>query len=77
MAFACGSGFFVTAKDVVTCRHVVDNSSEIEVFDQLGNGHPVHEAPVVADDSDLAWIKLDSASDKGPGGTSGRDRRYR
>jgi hypothetical protein len=63
---ASGSGFFVTAKDVVTCRHVIDDATEIEVFDRLGNSHPVNETPVVADNSDLAWIKLEAAEPRGP-----------
>src|SRR5258707_11826061 len=63
---ARGSGFFVTTKVVVTCKHVVDNAAEIEVFDQLGNSHRVNEAPVVAVGSDLAWIKLEAPEARVP-----------
>jgi hypothetical protein len=63
---ARGSGFFVTAKDIITCKHVIDNTAEIEVFDQAGNGHPVDQAPIVADHSDLAWIKLETPETKVP-----------
>jgi hypothetical protein len=62
----CGTGFFVTAKDLVTCKHVIDNATEIEISDRFGNRYPVSEAPVVGDDFDLAWIKLETADTRVP-----------
>lgn len=62
----CGTGFFVTAKDLVTCKHVIDNATEIEISDRFGNRYPVSEAPVVGDNFDLAWIKLETADTKVP-----------
>jgi S1-C subfamily serine protease len=59
----CGTGFFVTVKDLVTCRHVIDNATEIEIYDHFGNKYMVSEAPVVGDNFDLAWIKLEPAAD--------------
>jgi Trypsin-like peptidase domain len=62
----CGTGFFVTTKDLVTCKHVIDNATEIEISDRFGNKYPVSEAPVVGDNFDLAWIKLETADTKVP-----------
>lgn len=55
----CGTGFFVTAKDLITCRHVVRDAVTIEVRDRYGGRHPVRAVPVTGDESDVAWIKLD------------------
>lgn len=54
-----GSGFFVTPKDVITCGHVLYEGA-IQVF-AVGRTHKVSSPPVLDDQSDLAWIKLDAA----------------
>jgi S1-C subfamily serine protease len=62
----CGTGFFVTAKDLITCQHVIDSAARIEVRDCFGNRHPVRETPVVGDGLDLAWVKLETSDTSVP-----------
>ncbi len=55
----CGTGFFVTAKDLITCRHVVDGGTGIEVCDRYHGTHAV-SAAVIGREFDVAWIKLET-----------------
>jgi Trypsin-like peptidase domain len=61
-----GTGFFVTAKDLVTCRHVISEAMSIEVRDRHGERHSVAASPVIGAEFDLAWLTVDGSVTSAP-----------
>jgi hypothetical protein len=56
-----GTGFFVTGKDLITCRHVVSEATRIEVCDRRGGRYLVATPPVIGTEFDLAWLTLEAS----------------
>lgn len=61
-----GTGFFVTGKDLITCRHVVSEATRIEVCDRRGGRHLVATPPVIGAEFDLAWLTLEASVTSAP-----------
>ncbi len=62
---ANGTGFFVAPGQILTCAHVIEpailGSSSIGVVDIQGREYQLREAPVADMETDLAWLRLQTA----------------
>jgi Trypsin-like peptidase domain len=55
---ARGTGIFVTAMEVITCRHVIDNAATVVVRDRSGVSRAADEIRSAPGGLDVAWISL-------------------